>query len=61
MTPRAGQLRVLIVDDEPAIVRFLSASLESQGYLVSAAEAPPISLSSTSVCRTWMVSTSSNA
>jgi two-component system KDP operon response regulator KdpE len=37
MTPRAGPLRVLIVDDEPAIVRFLSASLESEGYLVSAA------------------------
>lgn len=37
MTPRAGLLRVLIVDDEPAIVRFLSASLESQGYIVSTA------------------------
>jgi two-component system, OmpR family, KDP operon response regulator KdpE len=37
MTPRAGPLRILVVDDEPAIVRFLSASLESQGYLVSAA------------------------
>jgi len=37
MTPRAGPLRILVVDDETAIVRFLSASLESQGYLVSAA------------------------
>jgi two-component system KDP operon response regulator KdpE len=37
MTPRAGPLRVLIVDDEPAIVGFLTASLESQGYLVSSA------------------------
>jgi two-component system, OmpR family, KDP operon response regulator KdpE len=36
MTPRAGALRILVVDDEPAIVRFLRASLESQGYLVSA-------------------------
>jgi two-component system, OmpR family, KDP operon response regulator KdpE len=37
MTPRAGPLRILVVDDEPAIVRFLRASLESQGYLVSSA------------------------
>jgi two-component system, OmpR family, KDP operon response regulator KdpE len=37
MTPRAGPLRILIVDDEPAIVRFISASLESQGYVVSSA------------------------
>jgi two-component system KDP operon response regulator KdpE len=37
MTPRAGPLRVLIVDDEPAIVRFLRASLQSQGYIVSTA------------------------
>ena len=37
MTPRAGPLRVLVVDDEPAIVRFLRASLESQGYIVSTA------------------------
>jgi two-component system, OmpR family, KDP operon response regulator KdpE len=36
LTPRAGALRILVVDDEPAIVRFLRASLESQGYLVSA-------------------------
>ena len=37
MTPRAGPLRVLVVDDEPAILRFLHASLESQGYIVSTA------------------------
>ena len=37
MTPRAGPLRVLVVDDEPAILRFLRASLESQGYIVSTA------------------------
>ena len=37
MTPRAGPLRILVVDDEPAIVHFMRASLESQGYLVSAA------------------------
>jgi two-component system, OmpR family, KDP operon response regulator KdpE len=34
VTPRAGPLRVLVVDDEPAILRFLQASLESQGYVV---------------------------
>ena len=37
MTPWAGPLRILVVDDEPAIVRFLRASLESQGYIVAAA------------------------
>ena len=37
MTPRAGPLRILVVDDEPAILRFLHASLESQGYIVSTA------------------------
>lgn len=37
MTPRAGPLRILIVDDEPAILRFLRATLESQGYIVSTA------------------------
>jgi two-component system KDP operon response regulator KdpE len=37
MTPRAGALRILIVDDEPAILRFLRASLGSQGYKVSTA------------------------
>jgi two-component system KDP operon response regulator KdpE len=33
----ANPLRVLVVDDEPAIVRFLRAGLASQGYLVSEA------------------------
>jgi two-component system, OmpR family, KDP operon response regulator KdpE len=37
MTPWAGPLRILVVDDEPAILRFLRASLESQGYIVSTA------------------------
>jgi len=37
MTADAGPLRVLVVDDEPAIVRFLRAGLNSQGYVVSAA------------------------
>ncbi|WP_026605831.1 response regulator [Methylocapsa acidiphila] len=37
MTQRAGPLRVLVVDDEPAILRFLRPSLESQGYVVSEA------------------------
>jgi two-component system KDP operon response regulator KdpE len=30
-------LRILVVDDEPAILRFLRASLESQGYIVTTA------------------------
>jgi two-component system KDP operon response regulator KdpE len=30
----AGPLRVLVVDDEPAILRFLRAGLSSQGYTV---------------------------
>ena len=37
MTPAAGPLRVLVVDDEPPILRFLRASLQSQGYIVSTA------------------------
>ena len=37
MTPASGPLRVLIVDDEPPILRFLRVSLQSQGYLVSTA------------------------
>ena len=37
MTKNAGSLRVLVVDDEPAILRFLRAGLSSQGYLVSEA------------------------
>ena len=37
MTPRAGPTRILAVDDEPAILRFLQATLESQGYIVRTA------------------------
>jgi two-component system KDP operon response regulator KdpE len=37
VTPTAGPLRVLVVDDEPPILRFLRASLQSQGYIVSTA------------------------
>jgi two-component system, OmpR family, KDP operon response regulator KdpE len=33
----SGQLRVLVVDDEPAILRFLRPSLATQGYIVSEA------------------------
>ena len=33
----AGPLRVLVVDDEPAILRFLRAGLSRQGYVVSEA------------------------
>jgi len=34
---RPGPLRILVVDDEPAILRFLRASLASQGYIVTTA------------------------
>jgi two-component system, OmpR family, KDP operon response regulator KdpE len=37
VTPRAGRLRILVLDDEPAIVRFLRASLETRGFVVSTA------------------------
>ena len=37
MTPRTGRLRILVVDDEPAILRFLRASLECRGYAVATA------------------------
>jgi two-component system KDP operon response regulator KdpE len=37
MTPRAGPLRILVVDDEPAILRFLNASQESHDYIVTTA------------------------
>ena len=33
----AGPLRILIVDDEPAILRFLKPGLTAEGYLVSEA------------------------
>jgi two-component system KDP operon response regulator KdpE len=35
MTAGAGPLRILVVDDEPAIRRFLRAGLGAQGYLIS--------------------------
>src|SRR3954454_24666184 len=35
MSTTAGPLRVLVVDDEPAIRRFLRVGLSSQGYMVS--------------------------
>src|SRR4051812_29624167 len=38
MSAGAGPLRVLVVDDEPAIRRFLRAGLASQGYVVSELE-----------------------
>ena len=34
----AGPLRILVVDDEPAILRFLRAGLSNQGYVVTEAE-----------------------
>jgi len=37
LSARPGPLRILVVDDEPAILRFLRASLSSQGYIVSTA------------------------
>jgi two-component system, OmpR family, KDP operon response regulator KdpE len=38
VTEGAGPLRILVVDDEPAILRFLRAGLGSQGYVVIEAE-----------------------
>ncbi len=38
MSTLAGPLRVLVVDDEPAILRFLRPSLATQGYIVSEAK-----------------------
>src|ERR1700761_2396561 len=35
MTQGSGPLRFLVVDDEPAIRRFLRAGLSSQGYVIS--------------------------
>jgi two-component system KDP operon response regulator KdpE len=34
----AGPLRILVVDDEPAIRRFLRAALATQGYVIAEAE-----------------------
>ena len=67
---RAGPLRILIVDDEPPILRFLRASLRKPGLYrldrrqrahrarYGPQDTPPISSSSTSVCPTWMASMS---
>src|ERR1700722_19941602 len=38
MTAKAAPSRVLVVDDEPAIRRFLRTSLSAQGYQVTEAE-----------------------
>ena len=38
MSASAGPLRVLVVDDEPAILRFLRTGLATQGYIVTEAE-----------------------
>lgn len=35
MTAKASPLRVLVVDDEPAILRFLRAGLSAQGFVVT--------------------------
>ena len=40
----ANPLRVLVVDDEPAILRFLRAGLSAQGFTVSEAEAGQVAL-----------------
>jgi two-component system KDP operon response regulator KdpE len=37
MSSQSGPLRILVIDDEPAILRFLRASLASQGYNVTTA------------------------
>ncbi len=39
MTAGANPVRVLVVDDEPAILRFLHTGLTAQGFIVSEAEA----------------------
>ncbi len=39
MTIKANPLRVLVVDDEPAILRFLRTGLSAQGFIVSEAQA----------------------
>ena len=38
MTAAVNPLRVLVVDDEPAILRFLRTGLSAQGFIVSEAE-----------------------
>ena len=44
MTANANPLRVLVVDDEPAILRFLRTGLSAQGFIVSEAEAGGVAL-----------------
>jgi len=39
MNRQDGPLRVLVIDDEPAILRFLRAGLANQGYMVNEATA----------------------
>ena len=46
MTANANPLRVLVVDDEPAILRFLRTGLSAQGFTVSEAEAGGAALDS---------------
>jgi two-component system, OmpR family, KDP operon response regulator KdpE len=46
MNSGTNPLRVLIVDDEPAILRFLDTSLSAQGFAVSKAEIGASALSS---------------
>jgi two-component system KDP operon response regulator KdpE len=46
MTAGAHPLRVLIVDDEPAILRFLRTGLTAQGFVVSEAGAGGVALDS---------------
>src|SRR5579864_1204586 len=44
MMAKAAPLRVLVVDDEPAIRRFLRTSLTAQGYHVTEAESGTVAL-----------------
>ncbi len=44
MTAMANPLRVLVVDDEPAILRFLRTGLSAQGFIVSEAEAGSVAM-----------------
>jgi DNA-binding response OmpR family regulator len=44
MMAKAAPLKVLVVDDEPAIRRFLRTSLTAQGYLVTEAENGTVAL-----------------
>jgi two-component system, OmpR family, KDP operon response regulator KdpE len=44
MTTQRGPVRILVVDDEPAILRFLRVGLGSQGYVVVEAETGQVAL-----------------